>query len=96
MKHACNDDAETDSLTRIHAPVKDESNYHLTPLMNKAFPAALPRGSPRCRHDLLPSLALLTYGHAERRLRNVLSLPSRTGRKTCMAMFVIPVHAVEA
>ena len=58
VRHACKCDANTDSLTRTHAPIKDESTYHLAPLMNKALLTHCRRVSPL---QARPSLHACTF-----------------------------------
>ena len=88
-------DADTDALIRIHAPIKDESKYHLAPLMNKTLlphcrgvsPTASTTSSPRlhcCHMDTRSGTSAICTNCPRK----------RTARE--IFMFVIPAHANEA
>ena len=103
VKHACRYDAESDSLTRIHAPIKDESKYHLTPLMNKALlshcrgvsPTASTTSSPRlhCCHMDTRSGTSAICSHCLRKRTERVSflclsfLPTRSKRRPCISPY---------
>ena len=92
-------DADTDSLIRIHAPVKDESKYHLAPLMNKALLSHCRRVSPTAGTTSSPRLHCChmdTRSGTSAICSHCLRKRTETDWTSIIFMFVILAHAIEA